>query len=159
MSLKGNYYVYLYLREDGTPYYVGKGSGGRVYNTHRYVKCPKNKDLVVFAAQDISEEEAFQLEKTLIKQYGRKDNGTGILRNMTDGGEGNSGRVISAEHRQKVSEAQKGIPREYLALPTHIINLIKYYYSLGLPKKLIGEYLDISRTPVQKYTKENTNVA
>ena len=40
--------------------------------------------------------------------YGRKDNGTGCLLNLTDGGEGRSGFVWPESLRKKCSEAQRG---------------------------------------------------
>ena len=49
------------------------------------------------------------MEKQLIKFHGRIDLGTGCLRNKTDGGEGPSGAVRTAETRAKVSAAHKGL--------------------------------------------------
>ncbi len=83
-----NFYTYLWLRQDGTPYYVGKGSGSRAFtsNGHSYYPPPTIDRIIV---QDhVSETDAFEAEKFFIVFYGRKDLGTGILRNLTDGGEG-----------------------------------------------------------------------
>jgi hypothetical protein len=85
------FYVYLYLREDGTPYYVGKGKNKRAWEKHN-VNIPKDNQRIKFVATKLLEKEAFMLEIRLIQMYGRKDNNTGILRNITDGGEGSSGR-------------------------------------------------------------------
>ena len=99
--MNSNYYVYLYLRENGTPYYCGKGKGKRAYRKG-------SPDTVKLVAVHLTESEAFTLEKRLIKLYGRKDLGTGILNNRTDGGEGSSGAVRSSETRLNMSNAKKG---------------------------------------------------
>ena len=44
----------------------------------------------------------------MIAVFGRIDLGTGILHNMTNGGEGGSGRVLSEETRRKLSDANRG---------------------------------------------------
>lgn len=100
------YYVYMYLREDGTPYYIGQGKGRRAQSTHRRVPVPKNKSNIRFIIEDISEDEAFMWEELWIDFFGRKDLGTGCLRNMSAGGEGTSGK--SEETRAKLSAANIG---------------------------------------------------
>lgn len=102
------YYVYAYLREDlKTPYYIGKGTGKRAWSSKRNFKPPQNKNRIKIIANSLFEDEAFILEKKLIKYFGRKDLGTGILHNQTDGGEG--GKNVSAETRAKRSKALKGV--------------------------------------------------
>lgn len=96
------FYVYEYLREDGSPYYVGKGKGNRMFSTHRKIPVPKNKDRIKLVKENLSEQEAFALEIKLIEFYGRKDLGTGILRNMTAGGDGLSDPGF--ETRKKMSD-------------------------------------------------------
>jgi len=104
-----HYYTYAYLREDKTPYYIGKGKGRRIYLKGKgEVKPPKYKSRIIYLKQNLTEEEAFRHEIYMIDVFGRIDLGTGILRNRTDGGEGNSGFVPSEETRRKLSEAMKG---------------------------------------------------
>ncbi len=101
------FYVYLYLREDGTPYYVGKGKEQRAWAKHN-VNPPLDESRIVFVAWDLLELWAFGLERRFIRWYGRKNNNTGILRNMTDGGEGISGFTHSDESKQKNRESNSG---------------------------------------------------
>jgi hypothetical protein len=104
------YYTYAFLREDRTPYYIGKGKGNRAYR-RRYkgeVKPPKDKSRILILKQNLTEEESFRHEVYMIAVFGRKDLGTGILHNKTDGGEGASGVIPSDETKRKISKALKG---------------------------------------------------
>jgi len=104
-----NYYTYAYLRVDRTPYYIGKGRGHRAYfNYNRNIQTPKDKDRILFLKQNLTEEEAFKHEKYMINVLGRKDLGTGILRNLTDGGVGSSGFIHSEEQKLKISKSKIG---------------------------------------------------
>ena len=105
------FYTYLWLREDGTPYYVGKGSGRRSYEKHGH-RCAPPEDRSRILVQEFPDETmAFLAEKFLIAAYGRKDIGTGCLWNLTDGGEqppSPKGRKLSDETKKKISQAHKG---------------------------------------------------
>jgi hypothetical protein len=101
-----NYYTYAYLREDKTPYYIGKGKRDRIYSNRKRVKPPKDKSRIIFLKQNLTEEEAFKHERYMIAVFGRKDLGTGILHNMTDGGEGTSNRGTPEQRSEIVRKAQ-----------------------------------------------------
>ena len=103
------FYTYAYLREDKTPYYIGKGTRYRAFvKAKKYFQPPKDKSRIIYLKQNLTEEEAFKHEIYMIAVLGRKDLGTGILHNRTDGGEGTSGSVRSEEFRKKMSEVRQG---------------------------------------------------
>lgn len=104
------YYTYAYLREDGTPYYIGKGENDRIYRKgKKEIKPPNDKSRVIFLKQNLTEEDAFKHEIYMIAVFGRKDLGTGILRNRTNGGEGLSN--PSPESLEKRVKQYRGVPR------------------------------------------------
>lgn len=103
------YYTYAYLREDGTPYYVGKGKGDRAYRkVGKPCATPKDKSKIIYLKTNLTEEQSFNHERYMIFILGRKDLGTGILLNKSDGGEGASGYIPSEETRRKRSAKMKG---------------------------------------------------
>ena len=143
------FYVYAYCNPkkpfiDGDfrfePFYIGKGSGHRIFDQLREAKNKKPGRRLTFIrsliaeglepvllkiSDGLSEDEAFQLEKKLISKFGRKDLKTGCLLNFTPGGDGAKhpqyvcdqiskklkGRKLGTEHIQKISNGLKGKPR------------------------------------------------
>ena len=109
-----DYYVYAYLRENGSPYYVGKGQADRAWVVHhrgkKGVRRPalNHPERIVIISYGLTELWSLALERRLIKWYGRKDQGTGILLNKTDGGDGPSGYRWSSEQRKRKSITQVG---------------------------------------------------
>ena len=103
----GQYYTYAWLRVDGTPYYIGKGSGSRAWRKDKFSPPP---DRVLILKRNLCEFDAFKHEVYMIAVYGRKDLGTGILYNFTDGGEGTSGWKCSEDTKTKISLAKTNPP-------------------------------------------------
>jgi len=103
-------YVYQHIRLDNnTPFYIGVGtSPKRAYskygrNTIWKRIAYKHGYTVEVVIDNISRDQALQEEKRLILLYGRINNKTGILSNMTDGGDGGSGIVWTEEAKSSLS--------------------------------------------------------
>lgn len=115
----GKFYCYVLREPNGSPFYVGAGRERRIF---QHVKDSRGKqrsrklsiirgitksgDRVNYEIVGFFDEweKAIEAEKQLIAHYGRKDLGTGVLANLTDGGDGTSGfgpDIISLLSRQK----------------------------------------------------------
>lgn len=133
MENERKYYIYAYLdiskKVEKTysnlglsflyePFYIGKGKGDRYishFKGHRlksktYISNKINhlisidkKPTVVKLYENLTEEEAFELERHLISTIGRHNDKKGPLVNITDGGEGVSGLKHTEESRSKMS--------------------------------------------------------
>jgi len=113
------FYVYAYLRSvtsstgiAGSPYYIGKGSGNRAIKQHTNIKTPDNRRDIVYIECNLTNVGALAIERRLIRWYGRVDNNTGILRNLTDGGEGAIGKKTSEHTKNLLRQHFTGRPRK-----------------------------------------------
>lgn len=116
--------VYTHIKPCGEVFYVGIGSSkNRAYSPNgrnRFWKKIKEKYgyEVKIIKDNISWEEAQELEIFIIDFYGRRDLGLGTLCNLTDGGEGQLN--PSKEVRNKMSLAKKGVEginKHFLGVP------------------------------------------
>jgi len=107
------YYTYAYLREDKTPYYIGRGKYQSECKYHRMSQkhtCgipPKDRRIIL--KDNLSKEQAIKHEEYMIGLFGLICDETGILRNYVRDSRGgsNKGRKLSEETKQKMSLAMK----------------------------------------------------
>jgi len=154
------FYVYAYIRKDNSPYYIGKGSGKRAWKHTSLdkIKSPIDLSKIVIVETNLTEFGALALERRMIRWYGRKDNNSGILRNLTDGGEGcagywvgkkrpghgdkmrtNSNPMKKAEHRAKLKEVLAAKPKILNVQKTRFTKLPDYIHPANDPNKYCFE--------------------
>lgn len=165
-----NYYTYAYLTNTGTPYYIGKGSGSKLYD-YRGKNCnpPKDKSRIIKLKQNLTEEEAFKHEIYMISVFGKKCDGTGILMNIADGGNappkmyGDNSPTKRPEVKAKIGAANK-ISLKGKKLPDEVKQKISKthkerlknnprpmsYYSANLKKMA-----ETNRTNIEKHKKHS----
>lgn len=107
------WYVYVWKKPDGTPFYVGMSKNPKRGNPttakSRNPHCARTVfligalNVIVERIENLTKKGAQSLEIELIAKYGRNDTGSGPLTNMTDGGDGVQN--ISEESRLRISEA------------------------------------------------------
>lgn len=112
-------YVYEHRRLDtGNIFYVGISLSDDPKYKRAYNKTYRNKVWkriiskteyeVIIIADNLTTDEAKVMEKEKIAEYGRINLGSGLLCNMTQGGDGICGYKFSDEHRRRQSERMMG---------------------------------------------------
>lgn len=109
-------YVYRHVRLDTNKvFYIGIGSG----SGYRRAKCKSNRNIywirvvnktnyrVDILFDEITPSEAKLKEIEFISIYGRRNLGLGALVNLTDGGDGGCGVIVSDETKDKLRKISK----------------------------------------------------
>jgi len=107
------YCLYIHKRKsDNEIFYIGIGNNKRPYikgTRSNFWKNEVNKHdyNIEILTNNLTWENAQEAEIQLIKLYGRRDLGLGHLINLTDGGDGSPGTIVSDETKLKLSKILK----------------------------------------------------
>lgn len=108
-----DYYVYAHYKlTTGEIFYVGKGTGYRLTSKKRNIYwariAQKHGVIVKVLIDGLQEWAAYEIENGLVNLHGRVNDGTGVLCNLADGGEGSAGQVITQAQKEFMSRVNKG---------------------------------------------------
>jgi len=127
--------VYRHLRPNGETFYIGIGYYKRAYdksnrNNHWNNIVNKYNYTIEILQEDLTWEEAVDQEIMLIALYGREDLDKGLLCNMTDGGEGVQGYIMSNEQKAYIGNlASKRIGKLNPFYGKHHTEELKRFFS------------------------------
>ena len=135
--------VYRHIRLDkNEPFYIGIGkTEKRAYekikrNQFWHNVIAKTNYEVEILFDNLTWENAEEKEKELIKLYGKRDNNTGCLVNITDGGGGRLGARHNEESKRKIAEESRNRKRTPRSQETkeklRLANLGKVGNNLGM---------------------------
>lgn len=122
------HFVYVYKYQNGTPFYVGKGYGKRHLRHLEDAKVGRNlrsfnvrtirkllskgeMPIIEKLIENIDNEFACLIEQEYIAKYGRRNMNTGILTNMTAGGDGAT--AFCQETLDRISKRQTGVGNSF----------------------------------------------
>lgn len=164
--------VYSFREENKFhPFYIGKGrpermaehfeaarlkGTTRLYYTLRSLLAKDIKINVEIIQSDLTEQEAFDLEKDQIHYWGRLDRDTGCLCNHTDGGDGCSGRngECSLDQRIKLSKSQTPESRRHIKQGHKSFGILVEAYNL-LTGETIKQYSAIRDVVLDGFDRRN----
>lgn len=151
-----HYYLYRHIRLDkNEPFYIGIGVKPKKHDKtieseykRAFAKNGRNNiwnkitlktdyrvDIII---EHSNKDFVVNKEIEFIKLYGRKDLNSGILSNMTDGGEGIKNKIVSKETRDKISKFQKGSKRTQ----EQCLNISKSKFIKVIKLNLNGEEIE-----------------
>lgn len=165
------HYIYVWKESKfGLPFYIGHGrhSGYKITNKKRYLRAyrthyngQKSKDVLAYCQRvadslalkgtphtveilydNLTLEQVNNMERILIKRLGRRNIKTGILCNLTDGGEQNpmDDADIKKKHKELMGTKEQSMKQK---CKSYVFNGIEYYSknelsrTLGISKQLL----------------------
>lgn len=169
---QGRFYVYQLSRPDGTPFYIGKGFGRRIFHHEVEAKgagCSHKLNTIRLIARQGGtidyairaffdcEVDCHAFEMAEITRIGRFDLKTGPLTNLTAGGEGTVG--LSEETRQRIdfnlhsadAPGERGIAnRFYFQLCAEVRSVpVRPVNEIAKPRRLVPP-VRTDRRPTQR---------
>jgi hypothetical protein len=144
------FYVYAHLKPDGETFYIGRGTGSRIYSKvhrskHWHSIVSKYGIEYKILEDQLTNDQANEREKYYINLFGRKLNG-GSLINQTDGGDGLCGYIPTEETLKRKSEAIKG--RIFKPIDADVV---KDQFLSGLTIDEVAAKNGVIKTTLRKY--------
>ena len=169
------YYIYGLYDKDENCFYIGKGTGKRLYDHRKNFKKEKASNHFLYCklksfktkkknfferiiVDNLNEEDALLLEKEYIKKYKRKIDG-GILCNFLEGGnQPPSIKKIKEmygeiKYKKQIEKFKKSLNKKYYEKNLKYVPIIKKYLENRELIKDIAKKLNIHRDTISRWIK------
>lgn len=192
-KLNNDHYVYMWKYpegiNDGVAFYVGQGKYNEKYKYKRahaihyqdskrrrsYAQCVFDKltlegakPIIVIVADDLTVDEANTLERLLIAEHGRRNINTGVLCNLTEGGEINPmndievrirqlNAVRSHDNRSSRSKSAREINSRPEVIKKHIMNSKKMWGDSTFKNRMVAKHNSLET--LEKHRKVQSEIS
>lgn len=164
-----SWYVYRHIRLDkNIPFYIGIGCKSKYARAYEFESSKRNKiwnsinektDIEVeIIVDNLTKNEASIKEQEFIKLYGRIDNGTGFLCNLTDGGDGIWNCKRSEETKEKLRNQKIGSKNPQYGKKQNTLTKLKRSIALKGKKRTIETKLKQSLSSIISGQAKTTEV-